>query len=328
MGLPITNAKLGMWLFLGTEIMFFTAFVGSYIVMRIGSPGWPTDVHVTHINIWAGAINTFILLFSSYLVVVAHDRLLHNQVSVARWAVIGAFVCGIAFLGIKSLEYQGKFTHGIWPGRIPETEPQAMESILSQMDHQLDAILINANLDGDKRDTRLAALDKELDELAALEKPTEQQTARKKELENLQATYTASLLAYQNLRDHSREGVSFNVPLAELPKVRSGELKNVPSLTFKDFAAEFHKLNSDVAVKPVVEHVIVTPPIVYGNLFASNYFFMTGFHALHVIIGLILFALILAWGPSASVGFVENCGLYWHFVDVVWIFLFPLIYIF
>ncbi|MCH7990701.1 MAG: hypothetical protein IID46_16295, partial [Planctomycetes bacterium] len=37
MGIPIPNSKLGMWLFLGTEIMFFTAFIGAYIVLRIGS---------------------------------------------------------------------------------------------------------------------------------------------------------------------------------------------------------------------------------------------------------------------------------------------------
>ena len=42
MGIPIPNSKLGMWLFLGTEIMFFTAFIGTYIVLYFGSPGWPT----------------------------------------------------------------------------------------------------------------------------------------------------------------------------------------------------------------------------------------------------------------------------------------------
>ena len=65
MGIPISNAKLGMWLFLGTEIMFFTAFIGTYIVMRMGSLGWPTDPHVTHINIAFGGINTFVLIVSS-----------------------------------------------------------------------------------------------------------------------------------------------------------------------------------------------------------------------------------------------------------------------
>ena len=71
-------------------------------------------------------------------------------------------------------------------------------------------------------------------------------------------------------------------------------------------------------------------PILYGNLFASNYFVMTGLHAIHVIIGLVLF-LTVVLSPyrltAASANYVENIGLYWHFVDLVWIFLFPLIYI-
>ena len=70
--------------------------------------------------------------------------------------------------------------------------------------------------------------------------------------------------------------------------------------------------------------------IVYGNLFASVYFLMTGFHALHVIVGMVLFAMVLSQGSKineAWTDWVENSGLYWHFVDLVWIFLFPLIYI-
>src|ERR1700733_14312238 len=83
MGIPIPNGKLGMWLFLGTEIMFFTAFIGTYIVMRMGSLGWPTDVNVTHIKIALGGTNTFVLIVSSYFVVVSHDSLLHRQYSKA-----------------------------------------------------------------------------------------------------------------------------------------------------------------------------------------------------------------------------------------------------
>ena len=71
MGLPISNAKLGMWLFLGTEIMFFTAFIGAYIVLRFGSKGWPESPELTHINVWLGATNTFVLIVSSYFVVLA-----------------------------------------------------------------------------------------------------------------------------------------------------------------------------------------------------------------------------------------------------------------
>ena len=72
--------------------------------------------------------------------------------------------------------------------------------------------------------------------------------------------------------------------------------------------------------------------IPYGNLFASCYFTMTGFHAIHVIVGLIIFFFPIKKGllkglDEADAQYIENAGLYWHFVDLVWIFLFPLIYI-
>jgi cytochrome c oxidase subunit III len=66
-----------------------------------------------------------------------------------------------------------------------------------------------------------------------------------------------------------------------------------------------------------------------GNMWASTYFLMTGFHAIHVLVGLIAFVLVLPMTLNASKAHVlENTGLYWHFVDLVWIFLFPLLYLF
>ena len=66
-----------------------------------------------------------------------------------------------------------------------------------------------------------------------------------------------------------------------------------------------------------------------GNMWASTYFLLTGFHALHVLVGLIAFAFMLPVNYTvANAGVIENVGLYWHFVDIVWIFLFPLLYLF
>jgi cytochrome c oxidase subunit 3 len=69
-----------------------------------------------------------------------------------------------------------------------------------------------------------------------------------------------------------------------------------------------------------------------AQLFFSLYFVMTGLHALHMIIGLGIMAVML-WlsmrGPVTRVHAIriEVSGLYWHFVDIVWIFLFPLLYL-
>ena len=66
------------------------------------------------------------------------------------------------------------------------------------------------------------------------------------------------------------------------------------------------------------------------RLFFWLYFVMTGLHALHVLIGVTLLA-VLAWlmrkPHGVSLNTVRNTGLYWHFVDLVWVFLFPLLYL-
>jgi cytochrome c oxidase subunit III len=62
------------------------------------------------------------------------------------------------------------------------------------------------------------------------------------------------------------------------------------------------------------------------------YFAMTGMHALHMIIGIAILAVMIAKARAGAyttghVTFIENFGLYWHFVDIIWIFLFPLLYL-
>src|SRR5690606_27009087 len=69
-----------------------------------------------------------------------------------------------------------------------------------------------------------------------------------------------------------------------------------------------------------------------AGIFFSIYYVMTGIHGVHVIIGMVAIS-ILAWNARrrrySSVYYtpVENVGLYWHVVDIIWIFLFPLMYL-
>ncbi len=68
------------------------------------------------------------------------------------------------------------------------------------------------------------------------------------------------------------------------------------------------------------------------SLFFFLYFFMTGLHALHVIIGAVLIAVVIYRTQKGLVTaqkytLTENAGLYWHLVDLIWIFLFPLLYL-
>ncbi len=70
----------------------------------------------------------------------------------------------------------------------------------------------------------------------------------------------------------------------------------------------------------------------HAQIFFSLYFVMTGLHALHMIVGLGIMAWMLVWANDGTIDAeyaspIEISGLYWHFVDIVWIFLFPLLYL-
>src|SRR2546429_9671773 len=87
MGLPLPHGKLAMWLFLVTEIMFFTALIGTYLIIRSAIPThaivkWPTPEQV-HLVEWVGAFNTFVLILSSLTVVLAHHAAGKGQVKTA-----------------------------------------------------------------------------------------------------------------------------------------------------------------------------------------------------------------------------------------------------
>ncbi|MCY2964183.1 MAG: cytochrome c oxidase subunit 3 [Planctomycetota bacterium] len=177
MGVPIPNGKLGMWLFLGTEIMFFTAFIGTYIVLRMGSDGWPTDPNVTHIRVALGAINTFVLICSSVSVVLAHEAMgLRNYQRATRWLGITT-VLAFVFLGIKSVEYAGKFEHDILPGHVSESQEAARDKLYKELDKACGATALrseqakirNASAGGKGPDGRLAGIDTRLTELGKVE---------------------------------------------------------------------------------------------------------------------------------------------------------------
>ena len=331
MGIPIPNSKLGLWLFLGTEIMFFTAFIGSYIVLRLGSPGWPTSYDDTHISVVFGGINTFVLIVSSYCVVIAHEAMAQKNFGKARqylWITLG-LAC--LFLCIKGLEYKGKFDHDIWPGNIPETPSQA----IGKVDRELEGVVRSrfaAYTDAELVDVAeandLATVSAQLDVFA---KEAGDNPEKRKEA----AADVRLYGQWQKLHQHIIADVSLTKVAEgtgpEYLAARAGlaEGEALPVLTFgevKDYLAE---IKSDEVYGPDVQSGVFEPhPVLYGNLFASIYFLMTGFHAIHVLVGMILFGMALFSKLDEDwIDWVENSGLYWHFVDLVWMFLFPLLYI-
>ncbi|MEM9942844.1 MAG: cytochrome c oxidase subunit 3 [Planctomycetota bacterium] len=393
---PVPRGKLAMWLFLSTEIMFFTALIGTYIVLRFGAPvgSWPSPEMVGVVE-WMGAINTFVLICSSVTIVFAMEAAKLNQSTLARKWLATTFVLGCLFLGIKGFEYNSKFEHGIYP--------QAPRSLL------YDRADLNF-LAGLKQscDDQIAHLEK-ADARDSEEKPdshTDDQYVNS--LENLRLFRTGMIQWTRTkvgktedprMKELSLESLAYQIhphgPDPELEEFISAEhaetkaqfefhnadLKQREQRVVKlqgeieDLKSELDSANEDQ--KPAIQESIAKAdqslidaaaavtktqdllkplesrieainlfgktehginedfhfklPMVIpsGNTWANTYFLLTGFHAIHVIGGLIAFLVVLPMklGPSTA-GILENLGLYWHFVDIVWIFLFPLLYLF
>ena len=116
--LPLPKGKVFLWLFLSTEIMFFAALIGVYLVIRFGAPPgtWPAP-HDVHLVEPIGAFNTFVLICSSVTIVLSLEAAKRNNSSSARMWLFLTLVLGSVFLLVKMYEYNSKFTHGIYPAR-------------------------------------------------------------------------------------------------------------------------------------------------------------------------------------------------------------------
>ena len=103
------NAKVGIWLFLASEVMLFGALFSSYILLRVGAVEgtWPHGL----LNVPIGTVNTLVLIISSMTVVMAWASLKMNQFSKFKIYQGITVLCALTFVSIKSFEYRDKFTH-------------------------------------------------------------------------------------------------------------------------------------------------------------------------------------------------------------------------
>jgi len=108
------GARLGMWLFLVTEIVLFSGLFISYSYMR---SKYPVEFHHGggELNATLGIINTVVLLTSSLTVALATDALLRGLRLRAQGFLAASLGLGLVFLGIKGFEWAAKFHHGLYP---------------------------------------------------------------------------------------------------------------------------------------------------------------------------------------------------------------------
>lgn len=270
------NAKVGIWLFLASEVMLFGAFFSTYILLRVQAPegfwpevagGWPHGL----LNIPIGTFNTGVLIASSVTVVMAWIALKQNDFIRFRRFMTFTIVCALGFLLIKTFEYREKFSHYV----------------------------IELN-DG----TRLTG---HLDV-----------NGKSPFFWNLKDVKAANL---EELK------VSVDVP----NKFRFPVGHAIPEETHKAHAAGIHHTERDIKVADIVSLKAFVPST---HPFFAIYFVMTFLHGLHVLGGAIVlfyfgFVGTRMWktDPERFTNRIEVGGLFWHFVDLVWIFLFPVMYL-
>lgn len=107
------NAKLGIWLFLASEVMLFGALFSTYIIMRVGAASWPQGSSV--LNVPIGTFNTLVLISSSVTMVMAWASLKEKNWKMHKVYLGITILCALAFLVVKTFEYSAKFSHGLFP---------------------------------------------------------------------------------------------------------------------------------------------------------------------------------------------------------------------
>src|SRR5215831_13755532 len=248
------NAKVGIWLFLASEVMLFGALFSSYILLRVGSLEgyWPHG----WLNVPVGTLNTLVLITSSITTVMAWASCKMNQFNRFKFFHACTILLALTFVCIKSYEYHDKFTH-------------------------YEIVLKN----GKFADGHLV----------------------KKDLAYKDGALTGSITIKGHVVEDEKELYDLH---AHKPAAHE-------ELTFN--ASEIKQFET------------------YGpwhNTYLAIYFTLTGLHALHVIGGAIVIGFL--WGPGTKLWHtdperftnrIEISGLFWHFVDLVWIFLFPVLYL-
>lgn len=266
------NAKVGIWLFLASEIMLFGALFSSYILLRVQAPAgeWPAVAGAwPHglLNIPIGTFNTAVLITSSVTVVLAWAALKMGNFARFRMYMVVTLVCAFGFLGIKSYEYNEKFTH--------------YELRLKNGEVYTGHIEVNGKHAG---------------------------------FWDFGAIYNLARLEKENVGE-----IKFT---ADPPRPKPGEKHEASSHTH-----EVKTVKRDEIAK-------LDAFILRNHTFFAIYFVITALHGLHVLGG----ALVLGYfafpgagmwktNPEQFANRIEVAGLFWHFVDLVWIFLFPVVYL-
>lgn len=111
----LTNSKLGIWVFLASEVMLFGGLFSAYVFLRIAAPEGDFEYWGSKLSIPKATFNTLVLILSSVTMVMAWASLKLKQFDKYKIYLGVTILCALAFLFVKYFEYTGKFHHGIYP---------------------------------------------------------------------------------------------------------------------------------------------------------------------------------------------------------------------
>ena len=141
----VTNQKLGMWLFLASEVMLFGSLFSSYALLRSGAMSWPDQSSV--VNVPLAAVNTLVLIASSVAILRGLAALRGGNVARFRALMAATVTLGIVFLAIKSVEYRGELAEGLRPSTNNFVGLYFVMTFLHAM-HVTGGVLVNVFLCG------------------------------------------------------------------------------------------------------------------------------------------------------------------------------------
>ena len=363
------SGKLGMWLFLVTEVLFFSGMFCAYAVYRSLRPD-VFEGNSQFLNTQLGAINTGVLLFSSLTAAWA-VRCSQTEEHKKLVAMLAATIsCAMIFLGVKSIEYSHKWEMGLLPAGLFSYDPAhphgsgehppylailcapfalaligcviwLVVSFVSKKKFQFECakpltvaalcffvgvglgrILESGEAEGGEHaDGNHAEASHDGHDSAAAHGAiahTDEHDAADHHGDEAVAVGKTNVGVLQRLAgDASNSGIQSELAArAAQRQVSAGAV-----------------LDDEIAVAEgidAVEDNVFTPRT--AGIFFSIYYCMTGVHAIHILAGIG----VLVWLLIRSVrqdfnrqyfGPVDYVGLYWHLVDLIWIYLFPLLYL-
>lgn len=286
------NGKVGLWLFLASEVMLFGALFSSYILLRVGAPTWPHGL----LSVPIGTFNTFVLITSSITVIMGWAALKARNFSKFKLYQGFTVLLALVFISVKSFEYRDKFTHYYLKLK--------------------DGKEFTGHIEGSPFNWKTATLNDPA-------KPVKEFQFHAEPAAVTAAAHAASSAAA------SPAGEKAHAEAA--PAASAAAHEGAAAIGAGSGHAGGAHETLTIQSADVVKLEAFGP---WRNNYLAVYFLLTGLHALHVIGGILVMAYL--WGPGSKMWFkeperftnrIEVSGLYWHFVELVWIFLFPVLYL-